>query len=53
MNLKEGEVFHGIIANILDYDIVVSLNSSHNIMFTFIQILLGKAWTSLFPPAMS
>ena len=37
---------HGILANVLDSDIVVSLNSSCTITFTFRLISLGKVWTS-------
>ena len=40
---------YGIIANVLDCEIVVRLNSSQAIMFTFELIPLRKVWNFLFP----
>ena len=43
---------HGVVANVLDYDIVViSLNSNIVIMFTFGLNTLGKDMNSLIPSA--
>ena len=39
----------GMVANVLDCDIIVSSNSLHVITFTFRLIPLGKVWTLFFP----
>ena len=38
----EVRVFYELVAKVLNYEIVLSLNSSHGIMFHFGLILLGK-----------
>ena len=47
---SRGEESYGIVANMLNSDIIVSLNSSRIIMFTIGLILLRKEWTHLLPP---
>ena len=47
VNINGGESSHGVVANMLDCDIVGSLNFSHAIMFTFRLVLLRKVWTLL------
>ena len=40
-----------IVANVLDYDIIVSSNLSRSLTFTFGLIPLGKVWIPSFLPS--
>ena len=40
---------HAVVANVLNYIIVVSSNSNHSITFTFRIRSIGKIWTPLSP----
>ena len=40
---------HGVVANVPNCNILVSLNFSYTIMFTF-GLILGKIWTLPYPP---